>query len=136
MWFGRRDPFSYFECSDCGCVQTTAMPENLSEYYPKACFSFRPQHQLVRSRWRRWVDRKRVDPAPEHLGPIGSAANRLATPPNYLEWMRDSARVMGRPDCPRARHRLRGRVADRKAAAMVAFYWRITGSLTRAPRAQ
>lgn len=90
MLFGRRDPFTYFECCGCGCVQITSVPANLAEYYPKAYFAFRPQHKLARSRWRGWIDGKRVDHAEGLFSPLGWVANKLATPLNYVTWMRES----------------------------------------------
>ncbi len=34
MMLGLRDTHSYFECSDCGCLQITKVPENIQSYYP------------------------------------------------------------------------------------------------------
>lgn len=41
MMFGLRDVFDYFECAKCGCVQITAIPTDLSRYYPPNYYSFR-----------------------------------------------------------------------------------------------
>jgi SAM-dependent methyltransferase len=40
MMFGYRDPFDYFECSQCGCVQILEVPANLPKYYPPDYYSF------------------------------------------------------------------------------------------------
>ena len=40
MYFGWKDPFDYFECADCGCVQIVAVPEDLARYYPSDYYSF------------------------------------------------------------------------------------------------
>jgi hypothetical protein len=38
--FGFRDEFTYFECSICGCLQISEIPENISKYYPLNYYSF------------------------------------------------------------------------------------------------
>ena len=38
MMFGFRDEFCYFECSGCGCLQITKIPDNINKYYPKHYF--------------------------------------------------------------------------------------------------
>ncbi len=44
MMFDSRDPFEYFECSICGCLQIKDFPNNLSKYYPPEYVSFsKPQ---------------------------------------------------------------------------------------------
>jgi len=40
MMFGYRDPFDYFECSQCRCVQILDVPADLSKYYPPGYYSF------------------------------------------------------------------------------------------------
>ena len=66
MTFGRRDPFEYFECSGCGCVQIARVPDNLSDYYPPEYFAFRPQHRLAGSRVRAIMDRLYVPVGTNH----------------------------------------------------------------------
>ncbi|MGB5529122.1 MAG: class I SAM-dependent methyltransferase [Ignavibacteriaceae bacterium] len=39
MMFGTRDPFSYLECSICGCLQIKQVPKDLSKYYPNNYYS-------------------------------------------------------------------------------------------------
>jgi len=34
MMFGFRDEFTYFECSECGCLQISDIPGNMEKYYP------------------------------------------------------------------------------------------------------
>jgi 2-polyprenyl-3-methyl-5-hydroxy-6-metoxy-1,4-benzoquinol methylase len=40
MMFGFRDQFTYFECSQCGCLQITETPRNMEKYYPSNYYSF------------------------------------------------------------------------------------------------
>lgn len=35
MMFGTGDCFDYIECSNCGCLQISQVPDNLGDYYPK-----------------------------------------------------------------------------------------------------
>jgi hypothetical protein len=38
--FGTRDEFRYFECSECGCLQISEIPTDLTKYYPSEYYSF------------------------------------------------------------------------------------------------
>jgi SAM-dependent methyltransferase len=40
MMFGTRDEFTYWECSNCGCLQISEIPKNLADYYPSDYYSF------------------------------------------------------------------------------------------------
>ena len=40
MHIGFREEFAYFECSRCGCLQITEMPDDLSRYYPNDYYSY------------------------------------------------------------------------------------------------
>jgi 2-polyprenyl-3-methyl-5-hydroxy-6-metoxy-1,4-benzoquinol methylase len=40
MMFGFRDIFDYYECSECGCLQISEFPQNISKYYPSNYYSF------------------------------------------------------------------------------------------------
>jgi SAM-dependent methyltransferase len=42
MMLGLRDPFAYFECVRCGCVQLETVPADFSRYYPREYYSFDP----------------------------------------------------------------------------------------------
>jgi 2-polyprenyl-3-methyl-5-hydroxy-6-metoxy-1,4-benzoquinol methylase len=35
MMFGMRHEFIYFKCAQCGCLQISQIPKNISDYYPK-----------------------------------------------------------------------------------------------------
>ena len=54
MMFGFRDPFPYFECAGCGCVQIQDIPANLDKYYPQNYYSFQGggvAEQFLKKRW-------------------------------------------------------------------------------------
>lgn len=40
MMFGLKEPFTYFECATCGCLQISQLPEDMDKYYPKSYCSF------------------------------------------------------------------------------------------------
>ena len=40
MMFGTRDRFNYFQCSQCGCLQISEIPADMSKYYPPDYYSF------------------------------------------------------------------------------------------------
>ena len=42
MMFGFKDPFTYFQCSKCNCLQIKEIPSNISKYYPENYYSFTP----------------------------------------------------------------------------------------------
>ena len=39
---GLGDEFEYFKCSECGCLQISEIPTDLSKYYPPNYYSYRP----------------------------------------------------------------------------------------------
>lgn len=41
--FGSRDHFTYFQCSQCGCLQISEVPPNIDKYYPPEYYSFTPK---------------------------------------------------------------------------------------------
>lgn len=60
--FGWGDPFKYFECGDCGCLQLVEPPEDLGKYYPPGeyySYHVKLASSVLISPWRRWLRRKR-----------------------------------------------------------------------------
>lgn len=55
MMFGTRDQFEYFECPACGCLQISAVPGDLSAYYPAAYYSYQ-----IEPRWKIWLKGRRL----------------------------------------------------------------------------
>lgn len=39
MMFGSREPFDYFRCSKCGCLQIVSIPNDLARHYPLDYYS-------------------------------------------------------------------------------------------------
>jgi SAM-dependent methyltransferase len=40
LMFGYRDEFEYFQCSVCGCLQISEVPEDMTKYYPTTYYSY------------------------------------------------------------------------------------------------
>jgi SAM-dependent methyltransferase len=61
MMFGMRDCFHYRECAECGCLQLSDAPPDMSRYYPPNYYSFYEPvpYQHPESRLRRWMSRQR-----------------------------------------------------------------------------
>lgn len=57
MMFGLREPFDYFQCGQCGCLQITEFPADMSRYYGSGYYSFRASR--VRSGPKAWLSRQR-----------------------------------------------------------------------------
>lgn len=43
MFLGTREPFIYFECETCHCLQISQIPTDLYKYYTDSYYSFEPQ---------------------------------------------------------------------------------------------
>lgn len=63
LMFGYRDEFEYIECSQCGCLQITEIPENLSKYYSTNYYSYQqPKSGLkVKKLFTRFSKKKKYD---------------------------------------------------------------------------
>ncbi|MDB5013824.1 MAG: class SAM-dependent methyltransferase [Daejeonella sp.] len=48
MMFGTRDEFKYYECSNCGCLQITSVPEEIEKYYPPYYYSFNSKQPVLK----------------------------------------------------------------------------------------
>ena len=58
MMFGTREPFDYFQCGGCGCLQISQVPDDLARHYPPGYNGHvAPRHGAyrgLRGRVRRW----------------------------------------------------------------------------------
>jgi len=45
MMFGTKEPFEYFQCGRCGCLQISDIPKDLGAYYPSEYYSFNPRRE-------------------------------------------------------------------------------------------
>lgn len=58
--FGWGDPFDYFECPDCGCLQIDQCPDDLARYYPPEYYSLGVTPDPHPGRSRRWLNWQRL----------------------------------------------------------------------------
>jgi SAM-dependent methyltransferase len=57
MMYGTREPFTYFECDGCGCLQLLDVPADLSVSYPRDYYSFNRTNTIPERRaCRRWLN--------------------------------------------------------------------------------
>jgi SAM-dependent methyltransferase len=87
MYFGTRESFDYFECSDCGTIQIAQVPPDLDRHYPSDYYSFagassKPASavQIAFRRWRSdaWLGSGNV------LGGLFARMSRRR--PAYFDW--------------------------------------------------
>lgn len=58
--YGTREEFEYFQCEDCGCLQISAIPDNLGSYYRSDYYSLRSNHAAAyRNSLKNWLNRLR-----------------------------------------------------------------------------
>jgi 2-polyprenyl-3-methyl-5-hydroxy-6-metoxy-1,4-benzoquinol methylase len=50
MMYGTKEEFDYFECSNCGCLQISSIPADMSKYYPSNYCSFVEKREVPVSR--------------------------------------------------------------------------------------
>ncbi len=59
MMFGTKDPFEYFECSNCGCLQIKNPPTDLSKYYPQVGYkAFNTPQNITQNSFIFWAKKK------------------------------------------------------------------------------
>jgi 2-polyprenyl-3-methyl-5-hydroxy-6-metoxy-1,4-benzoquinol methylase len=90
MMFGLREEFDYFQCSRCGCLQITTIPDDLAKYYPQHYFSFKRLNRSSQNLIRAYFDTHRVINSLIKTDWIGRVANLFSKPLNYLSWLRAS----------------------------------------------
>ena len=52
MMLGLREKFTYFQCSECECLQIASIPVNMSKYYPKDYYSFSTKAQNSKTKFK------------------------------------------------------------------------------------
>lgn len=84
--FGTEDPFEYFQCGRCGCLQITRVPDNLGDYYPDEYYSFGAARR--ETGLRRWLQRRRAVWVLEGRGLVGRLVAARFGVPDTLEHVR------------------------------------------------
>ena len=88
MMMGTRERFIYFQCSRCGCLQISRIPENLHEYYPATYYSFETDPPY--SAWKKFRYKHRLAfflHEKDWLGWVFSLCTSAAVP-DYFEWIK------------------------------------------------
>lgn len=87
MYYGTRDPFEYWECAACGCLQIERVPHNLADYY-RDYYSLHREIKRASHPLERWFRRGRLRRALGHTThPFWALVERLA-PKRPDEWLR------------------------------------------------
>jgi SAM-dependent methyltransferase len=74
MMFGWREPFGYFQCSACGCLQIETVPDDLPRFYGSGYYSYGTP--AYRNALTAWLNGRRDAWAIEGRGLIGRALHR------------------------------------------------------------
>jgi 2-polyprenyl-3-methyl-5-hydroxy-6-metoxy-1,4-benzoquinol methylase len=88
MLHGTREPFSYFQCSACGCLQIETVPEDLARHYPANYQAYKDYHRRASNRLRHFIDSRRVRYELTNQGAFGRALSALAPKLDYVHWCR------------------------------------------------
>lgn len=75
MMFASRDVFDYFECSNCGCLNISEMPENLGKYYQNGYYSYTADNEAfsIKRCLKEYFKRTRAEFAVFNKGLFGRA---------------------------------------------------------------
>lgn len=89
MMFGVREPFDYYECPRCGCLQLRSVPADMSRYYPASYPAFRqtfnPVRSSILSRLKGWSNRQHTLYQLGRFNPVGFLRGLLSPPPPSLK---------------------------------------------------
>jgi SAM-dependent methyltransferase len=67
MMLGTKDSFMYLECSQCGCLQISDIPSDISRYYPSEYYSYKLAFKGLLKRLRRGLRRRFILTVPSSL---------------------------------------------------------------------
>jgi SAM-dependent methyltransferase len=82
--FGFGDPFDYFQCATCECLQIARVPPDLSRFYPPNYYSFAdvpPAEPPGRGGVRRWLARRRAAFIVSGRDPLGRVLQAVRPAP-------------------------------------------------------
>jgi SAM-dependent methyltransferase len=90
MMFGTRNTFTYFECEECGTVQITTVPDDLSKYYPSNYYSYHSK-PVMNSPLKRFLKKERAKFVLTGRGLIGRLIQHFQPAPDILKWVKNAA---------------------------------------------
>jgi 2-polyprenyl-3-methyl-5-hydroxy-6-metoxy-1,4-benzoquinol methylase len=88
MMMGMRDPFTYQECSDCGCLELISAPADWSRYYSNGYYSFNTVQSA--HRWKVAIRRSMVAAEVLRIPVLGSIRRMLFGRSSILEALADA----------------------------------------------
>jgi 2-polyprenyl-3-methyl-5-hydroxy-6-metoxy-1,4-benzoquinol methylase len=87
LMYGTLEEFEYFECSACGCLQISKIPEDLSKFYPSDYYSFNSA-KTSNSLLKNYMKRKRFWYAVNKKGIVGKILTDKFGIPPIAEWIK------------------------------------------------
>ncbi len=84
MMYGTREPFEYFACVACECVQIRNIPSDVGRFYPSDYYSMDAPHEKW---WGAQLKLRRADFLRTGRGLIGWAIDRLRPPVPKPSWL-------------------------------------------------
>jgi len=92
MMFGTKEPFEYFECSICGCIQICEYPLDITRYYPRHYYAYRFRNHHKSSALRVYLRKKRMRAYLEGVGILGRLLLVLKGAPSgaIANWLKEA----------------------------------------------
>lgn len=87
--YGSKEPFDFFQCDDCGCLQITKIPEDIAAYYPKDFYSYTQKKRKKANFIKKLLRKLRTTYVLEGKGLIGSILQHTKKPSVMLEFYAD-----------------------------------------------
>lgn len=85
--FGTGEPFDYFECTGCGCLQPVEIPEDMSRFYPDDYESHRPIPASKFNPFRRFTNRHLLNHLTGSFDPLGMIQSWFLRTPQVIKWL-------------------------------------------------
>lgn len=93
LQLGLGDPFTYFRCSVCGCLQISEIPEDMCRYYPDDYYSYNSTDKFDNQSFlKRWLRNQRDNYSFFKKGRLGKWLMQKYPARewyNYLDWRSD-----------------------------------------------
>lgn len=87
--YGTKEPFDFFQCHNCECLQIASIPENIAKYYPDDFYSYtkkkRKKNHFIKKLFRKLRSRYAL----EGKGLIGSFLHNSKKPSELLDFYSD-----------------------------------------------
>jgi len=93
MMFGLDDVFDYFECSECGCLQISEYPLDMSKYYPSNYYSFNNIDNSTTNKMKRLLEKERNRYIFTGRGIVGLILNKVYPASNFNALIRANVHI-------------------------------------------